>query len=370
MGKRILVLSNHFITLYNFRKELITKLVENGNEVFISMPKANENSFFSGRKCKVIETPVDRRGVNPIKDFQLILTYIKIIKNLNPDIILTYTIKPNIYGGIAARLCRKSIIHTVTGLGSVYIQDMWQKKIAVFLNKIAFKSASKVFFLNKDNKKFYEKLGIITQNQSTMIVPGSGVNLEQFRYVEQHCDSEIIFTFIGRVLKDKGIEEYLTAAKELREIYNNVKFEVVGFVEEEKYIDLLKSYEKNGIIEYLGKRDDIPEIMARSSCIVLPSYGEGRGTVLQEGAAIGRPLITCDTYGCKENVEDGYNGYLCKRADAESLKKVMGKFINLPQEDKFLMGKKGREKAEKEFDRKIVTNAYINNINNVCERGK
>lgn len=370
MGKRILILSNHFITVYNFRKELVMKLLDDGNEVLISMPKADENSFFSDMGCEIINTSVDRRGTNPVSDLKLLFQYIKIVRNVKPDVILTYTIKPNTYGGIAARFCRANIIHTVTGLGSVYIQDMWQKYIAVVLNRIAFKSAVKVVFLNEDNKEFYKKLRIISEKNSSMVVPGSGVNIEKFKCVEQPSGEKIIFTFVARVLKDKGIEEYMSAAKEIIPIYDNVEFEVVGFVDEDKYIRLLNQYEKNGTIKYLGKRDDIPEVMAKSSCIVLPSYGEGRGTVLQEGAAIGRPLITCNTYGCKENVEEGYNGFLCKVADSKSLKDTMERFINLSQEEKTLMGKRSREKAEKEFNREIVTKAYIEEINKLCDDGE
>jgi glycosyltransferase involved in cell wall biosynthesis len=365
--RKILILANHFITIYAFRKELVEELVKYENEVYLALPKTEEANFFSNMGCKIIDTPLDRRGTNPISDIKLLFQYIKIIRDIKPDIVLTYTIKPNTYGGIASRICRSRAMHTVTGLGSVYIQNMWQKTIAVVLNKIAFKFASKVVFLNEDNKDFYKQLGIITENHSTMVVPGSGVNLENFKYVQQASDGKIMITFIGRVLKDKGIEEYLAAAKALIAIYNNVEFEVVGFVDEEKYIGLLNQYENEGIIKYLGKRNDISKIMAKSSCIVLPSYGEGRGTVLQEGAAVGRPLITCDTYGCKDNVEDGYNGFLCEVADVESLKDAIEKFIRLSQEEKVLMGKRSREKAEKEFDRKIVVKAYIDEICGIIE---
>lgn len=360
--KKILILANHFITIYAFRKELVEELIKEGNEVFLALPVSEETSYFSDMGCKIIDTPLDRRGTNPISDMKLMLQYIKVIRMVKPDVVLTYTIKPNTYGGIAARICKRKVIHTVTGLGSVYIQDMWQKNIAVLLNRIAFKGASKIFFLNEDNKKFYKKLNIISDDYETFIVPGSGVNLDKFKYTELPSTSKITFTFVGRVLKDKGIEEFMSAAEELRKNYTNLEFQVVGFVDEEKYIDLLKIYEDRGIINYLGKRNDIPQIMASSSCIVLPSYGEGRGTVLQEGAAVGRPLITCDTYGCKDNVEDGHNGFLCKVADIESLMVAMKKFIELPKEEKVLMGKRSREKAEKEFDRDIVIKSYIKTI--------
>jgi len=367
--KKILILANHFITIYAFRKELVEELIKDGNEVFLALPESKDNTFFSEMGCKLINTPLDRRGTNPISDMKLLLQYIRIIKKSKPDIILTYTIKPNIYGGIASRICKSKVIHTVTGLGSVYIQDMWQKKIVVLLNRLAFKKASKIYFLNEDNEKFYKKLKIISSNNDTAIVPGSGVNLEKFKYMELLPTSKITFTFIGRILKDKGIEEFLFAAKILINKYNNIKFQVVGFVDEKKYIELLDRYQKKGIIEYLGKRDDIPKIMAESTCIVLPSYGEGRGTVLQEGAAIGRALITCDTYGCKENVEEGYNGFLCKVADPESLICAMEKFIKLSHEEKVLMGMRSRKKAEIEFDRNIIVNEYMQGIKKILKVG-
>lgn len=364
--RKVLIIANHFIVAA-FRRELVEKLISDGNEVYIALPETKDAEIFSNMGCKIIDTPIERRSTNFVSDFKLLFQYIKIISSIKPDVTLTYTIKPNIYGGIAARFCKVKVMHTVTGLGSVFIQDMWQKSMIIFLNKIAFKSAWNVFFLNEDNKEFYRKVGIISDKHSTVVVPGSGVNLQKFKYVEQHSGEKIIFTFVARVLKDKGIEEYLSAAKELITLYDNIEFEVVGFVDEDKYIGLLNKYEENGIIKYLGNQSDIPKIMERSSCIVLPSYGEGRGTVLQEGAAIGRPLITCDTYGCKENVEEGYNGFLCKVADVKSLKETIEKFINLSQEEKVLMGKRGREKAEKEFDREIVIKAYIQEIDKICK---
>jgi len=365
MGK-ILFLANHYITIYAFRKELVERLLEEGHDVILAFPNSDsENDYFSKIGCKIIDTPMNRRGTNPFSDLKLMYNYIKIINDIKPDIILTYTIKPNIYGGIASKFSRSKIIHTVTGLGSVYIQDIWLKNLIALLNKFAFAKAEKIFFLNKENMNFYNEMGIIKSDIDTKIVPGSGVNLKKFKYSKPENNNEIVFTFIGRILKDKGIEEFLEAAKNTSEIYDNVKFKVVGFVEEQKYINLLHEYQEKGIIEYLGQRDDIPKIMSESSSIVLPSYGEGRGTVLQEGAAAGRPLITCDTYGCRENVEEGYNGFLCEVRDVKSLQKAFEKIIDLSYEKRVLMGERSRKKAEKEFDREIVINSYIREINDV-----
>lgn len=365
--KKVLILANHFITIYAFRRELIEKLLDSGYKVTLALPYSDDVSYFSDMGCEIIDTPLERRKTNPLSDLKLLFQYLSIIKNVKPDVLLTYTIKPNTYGGLAARICRAKSIHTVTGLGSVYIQDMWQKKIAAVLNKVAFKNSKAIFFLNDDNKEFYKRMGIIDSLQKTLMVPGSGVNLDKFKYQELNLNDSITFTFVGRVLKDKGIEEFLSAAKKIKNKYLNVKFQVVGFVDENKYIEMLRNYENEGVIKYLGKRDDIPDIMAASTCIVLPSYGEGRGTVLQEGAAIGRPLITCDTYGCRDNVEENKNGYLCEVANKESLEGCLEKFISLSDIEKVMMGRFSREKAEKEFDRNIVLNTYLDEINRILE---
>lgn len=366
--KKVLILANHFITIYAFRRELVEKLLDAGYKVTIALPFNDDNiSYFSDMGCEIIDTPLERRKTHPVADLKLLLQYVKVIKKVQPDIMLTYTIKPNTYGGIAARICGIKVLHTVTGLGSVYIQDMWQKNVAVILNKLAFKNSDSIFFLNNDNLEYYKQIGITNSKQPQKIVPGSGVNLDIFKYQEPILTENTVFTFIGRVLKDKGIEEFLSVARIIKAKYENVEFKIVGFVDEEKYVQLLKDYEKEGIIKYLGKQNNIPEIMAMSSCIVLPSYGEGRGTVLQEGAAIGRPLITCDTYGCRDNVEENKNGYLCKVADVNSLKESIEKFINLPHEKRLEMGQYSRKKAENEFNRELVLDTYLDVIKKIIK---
>lgn len=365
--KKILILANNDIGLYNFRKELPQRLIRLGYDITIALPYGEKVEKFKDMGCNFIETPMNRRGMNVIQDLKLLIQYIKIIKKIKPDLVLTYTIKPNIYGGIACRSLNQKVIHTVTGLGSVFIRDLWIKKILIKLNKFSFKNACHVFFLNKENQDFYENIKIIANQQQISVVPGSGVNLKEFQFNEYPNNEKIKFTFIARIIKDKGIEEFLESAKNIKDKYLNVEFDVVGAIDEDIYLNKLKEYEKLKVINYLGHRSDIQEIMKKSSCIVLPSYGEGRGTVLQEGAAIGRPLITCDTYGCKDNVDDGYNGYLCKVKDYKSLQNSMEKFINLSFEEKKEMGLNSRTKAEKEFDRDIVIKSYIDKINQITQ---
>lgn len=363
--KTILILSNHHLYTYNLRKEVIQKLIELGHRVIIALPYGEKVELLKDMGCEFIDVPLDRRSTNPITDFRLLLTYKRIIKNVKPDMVFTYTLKPNLYGGIACRLNKVKTLHTVTGLGTVFVRNVKYKNIIVFLNRIAFKNSHMVAFMNNDNEKLYKDLGIIYPSQDTMIVAGSGVNLARFKFQDYPNDKRVKFTFIARVLKDKGIEEFLWAAQKIKEQFCDTEFEVVGFVDEEKYKKLLDEFHNKKIIKYLGKRDDMPKIMASSSCIVLPSYGEGRGTVLQEGASVGRPLITCDTYGCRDNVDEGENGFLCKVADPKSLAEAMTRFIKLTDDEKKMMGKKSREKAEKEFDRNIVVQKYVNAIMNI-----
>lgn len=363
--KTVLILSNHHLYTYNLRKELIEKLLESNYRVVVALPYGEKVELLKEMGCDFIDVPLDRRGTNPIKEIKLVLAYLKVLKQVKPDIVLTYTLKPNLYGGIACRINKADVIHTVTGLGSVFVRNVSYKKIIVWLNRVSFKSSKVVVFMNEDNRELYNKLKIISPSHETQIVPGSGVNLNYFKYSESKPADEIKFTFIARVLKDKGIEEYLDAAREIKRKYKNVTFEVVGFVDEDKYKKMLEKYQEEDIIKYLGKRDDIPTVMTNTSCIVLPSYGEGRGTVLQEGAAIGRPIITTNTYGCKDNVDDGVNGFLCEVTNKDSLIKAMEKFINLNPNDRVQMGRNSREKAEKEFDRRIVVNKYLEMINEI-----
>lgn len=368
--KTVLLLSNHHLYTYNLRKELIQKLINNDYRVVIALPYGEKVELLKEMGCEFINVPLIRRGTNPINELKLLFSYLKILRDVKPDIVLTYTLKPNLYGGLACRLNGLKVLHTVTGLGTVFIRNVLYKKVIIWLNRIAFKNSDLIVFMNEDNREFYKNLKIIHTDQKTKIVAGSGVNLDKFKYNElkKNSHEELKFTFIGRILKDKGIEEFLSAAKEVKKKYNNVSFEVVGFVDEDRYIKMLNFYEEKGIINYLGKRDDIPDIIASSSCIVLPSYGEGRGTVLQEGAAVGRPLITTNTYGCKDNVEDGYNGFLCEVADARSLINAMEKFIKLKPEQRITMGRNSRLKAEKEFNRQVIIDIYLNEIEKILSK--
>lgn len=361
MGKRVLILSNHFITLYNFRKELIKRLVEDGNKVFISIPKSEENSFFSNMGCKIIETAVDRRGVNPVRDFRLILNYIRIIKETNPDIIFSYTIKPNIYGCIASNITKHKQISNVTGTGATFLNKNLVSYIAKILYKLSLKKSYKVFFQNSGDKIFFIENKMIKDNWD--MLPGSGVNLEQYEVINLPSEKEINFIFIGRVMKLKGIDEYLECAKKIKAEYSNSNFYIAGFIEEEKYKSIIEDYDEKGIIRYIGFQKDIKQWIKKCCCTILPSHGgEGVPNVLLESAATGRVCIGSNINGTKDVIEDGITGFLFDTGNAESLIAKLESFLHLTMEEKVEMGRAGRKKIEREFDRDIVIQKYLDEV--------
>lgn len=360
--KKILILSNHFITLYNFRKELIQRLNDDGHEVYISMPKSEDNKFFSDMGCKIVETPVDRRGINPIKDFRLILRYIRIMKEIKPDIIFSYTIKPNIYGSIASNITRYKQVNNITGTGATFLKRNLVSEVATLLYRLSVKNSYKVFFQNTGDKDLFVKNKMVKDNYA--MLPGSGVNLEQFKVSELPSDEEINFIFMGRVMELKGIDQYLETAKAIKAEYSNTNFYIAGFIEEEKYKDIIEEYNEKGIIKYIGFQKDIKSWIEKCHCTVLPSHGgEGIPNVLLESAAMGRICIASNINGSRDVIDDGITGYLFKIANAEDLIKKVKQLIGLNLEDKIKMGLAGRVKVERQFDRQIVIDKYLEEIN-------
>ena len=361
MGKKILILSNHFITLYNFRKELVKKLIEDGNEVFISIPKDDKNSFFSDMGCKIIETPVDRRGVNPIRDFALILNYIKIMKKLKPDIIFSYTIKPNIYGCIASNFTKNRQVSNVTGTGATFLKKNAVSTIAKILYKISLKKSCKVFFQNSGDKDFFVENNMVRNNYA--MLPGSGVNLEQYELCDLPSEDDVNFIFIGRIMELKGIQQYIDCAKLIKQKHPNTNFYIAGFIEEDKYKDIIEDYHSKGIINYIGFQKDIKSWIQKCHCTILPSHGgEGVPNVLLESAAMGRICIASNINGSKDVIDDGVNGYLFKTGNSKDLTDKVNMFLTLNYDTKKQMGLAGRKKAENEFDRQIVIETYLKEV--------
>lgn len=360
---KILILTNNDIGLYKFRKELLHNLIESGNRVYISLPDGKYISSLKEMGCLFYETSVDRRGVNPFKDLCLLLQYNQLIKKINPDVVLTYTIKPNIYGGIICRLRHVKYIENITGLGTAIENGGILSKVLLFLYGLSLKDASQIFFQNKGNQLFFEKNRI---GRKSRLIPGSGVNLQEHCYEEYPADTgEIRFLFVGRIMRDKGIEELLSCAEYCKTMYPNLQFNLAGDYDDEGFRNRIELLERKGVVRFLGHQTDIHSIMKEHHAVILPSYHEGLSNVLLEAAACGRPVLASNILGCRETFDNHITGIGFDAKDTNSLIATIEEFLSLPYEKKKEMGIQGRKKMEDEFDRKIIINAYIQEIKEI-----
>lgn len=360
--KKILFLAHGFTGLYYYRRELMQRLISEGNEVYLAISESEDNKLFEEMGCKIIPTVVDRRGMNPVKDLKLILSYIKILRKLKPDAVLTYTIKANVYGSLACGLTKNKCISNVTGLGTSIANGGLLSKLTMTLYKIGLRKNHHTFFQNQPNYDLFYNAGIINKNNSS-IIPGSGVNLDYHKMEEYPEDgTPIRLVFVGRVMRDKGAFELFEAAKIIKEKYPDVIFDVIGPLEEDVDPALIKELDKNGIIKYHGSQNDIHPYVAQGWANILPSYHEGIANVLLEGSACGRPVLATRVTGCKETYIDGVTGLGFDVRDAKDLARAVEDFINMPYENKVEMGKKGRTFVEDNYDRNIVIEAYYDKI--------
>ncbi|MDY5432742.1 glycosyltransferase family 4 protein [Bacteroides pyogenes] len=363
-NNRVLVLSNNFGGLHSFRKEVFQAIRDKGYEVIISSPiedNQEKADWFKNIGCKIIDTQFNRKGTNPIADFKLMLTYRKLIKEIKPFVVLSYTIKPNLYGGMACGLCGVPQLSNITGLGGAVENPGLMQKITILLYKLGFRKITCTFFQNDANRQFCLEHGMVKGR--SRLIPGSGVNLEY--HIEKPYPLEndpIRFLFISRIRREKGIDEYLAAAEDLKFKYPNLEFHVIGFCEGE-YEERLRNLNDKGIIVFHGKQFDVRPFIEQSNCLVHPTfYPEGMSNVLLEACAAGRPIITTDRPGCCEIVDNEVNGFIVKQQNKQDCIEKIEKFIKLPYEIKKTMGTAARKKVEKEFDRKIVVKAYLEEI--------
>lgn len=361
MKGNILVLTNFIAGLHSFRKEVMKAIVDEGYQLYISVPDTGDDrvNYFKEIGAHIINTKLDRRGMNPLSDLRLMLLYRKIIKQLKPVAVLSYTIKPNVYGGIACRLTGTPQIANVTGLGDAIENEGWLQKLTITLYKIGIGKADQVFFQNPTNQAFFFSHNIA--DDKSIVLPGSGVNLSHHVFQEYAPEGVVKFLFIARLLKDKGTDEFFEMAKTIKAKYQQTEFQILGWVEG-NYKEQLDSLIQDGIINYLGTTSDVRPYLTNVHCTVLPSYHEGMSNVNLESAANGRPVITTDVPGCRETVDDGGTGFLVKAKDTRSLIDGIERFLALPYEQKRQMGIEARKKVEREFDRQIVVKAYLDAI--------
>lgn len=350
--------------LYNFRANLIRSLVADGYEVYALAPRDQYSERVKEFGCTYIPIYMDAKAVNPLKDFITLIQIIIKLYILNPDCLLGFTVKPNIYGSVAASILKIKIINNIAGLGLMFNKG----KITVWLLEIIYKAAllksAKVFFQNRDDlKRFVERK--IVDKSVVECLPGSGVDLERFTFLPISCDKQKSFRFllVSRLIWSKGVGEYVGAARVLKNKYPRCEFCLLGFagVKNPDSIpeSIISEWVAEGVINYLGWTDQVQLELAKSHCVVLPSYyPEGVPRSLLEAAAVGRPIITTNSVGCRDVVSDGVNGFLCLPRDIDDLTNKMEKILSLSIEDLSAMGKRSRGLVEARFDEKIVVNMY------------
>lgn len=356
--KKVLILANSSGGLYDFRNELVLELLKE-YEVYISVPDEVATDKLKSEGCGVIHTDINRRGMNPIQDLGVFKSYWKLLKDIKPDMVLTYTIKPNIYGGFCCRLQKVPYIVNITGLGTTFERGGMLKKMVVTMYKTALKKASCVFFQNDRNKQIFEESGIY--GKKARRVNGSGVNVEKHRCEAYPGHEKPKFLFVGRLMKEKGIEEYLYCAKKYA---NRAEFDIIGYCEE-AYEDEVKQMQQQGFLRFHGFQSDVKSFYKDTDAVVIASYHEGMSNVLLEAAATGRPVLATNIPGCKEAVEDNKTGLLFTARDAGALETAIECFLSMSIKQRKAMGEAAREKMEQEFDRKNVVKSYIEEINQV-----
>lgn len=361
---KILILANSSGGLYDFRNELVLKLLEE-YRVTVSIPDNVRAKELREEGCEVVHTPINRRGVNPLEDIKLLKSYRRLIRQETPCLVLTYTIKPNIYGGLCCRFMNIPYISTVTGLGSTFQKEGMLLKMITLMYRMGLKGADCIFFQNEENKKTFEKYNI--RGKKSLLVSGSGVNLARHAFEPYPESDEVRFLFVGRVMREKGIEELLSAAKELHS--QKVIFELLGYCDED-YQDRLDTEEKNGVIRQLGFNPDVHEYIKNCSALILPTYHEGMSNVLMEASATGRPVIASNISGCREIFEEGVTGYGFAPKSSEDLIRAIKKFLGISVSERARMGVNARDKMEREFDRNNVVGVYINEIREILENNR
>lgn len=360
-NKKIMLISNKDNNFYNFRSELILKLKELGNEVILVCPYGKKIDYFIDRECRFIDIGVDRRGTNIFTDLRLINAYDSLINYERPDVVLTYTTKCSIYGGIVCRKYKIPYIINNAGLIELDGKRKWLEFILNILYMKGFGHAACMMYQNTHERDVVNKL--LHNRVHFRDIPGSGVNLEQFQYTEYpNSDEEIIFNYVARIVEIKGISEYLHCAARIKKMHPKCHFLIYGDYDDEKYRPVINKLISKGIIEYGGLQMDMIPCIAKAHAVIHPSHYEGMTNVILEHSAMGRPCIASDIPGCKEGIDDGKTGYLFNARAVDELEKVVERFIKLDHYSKEAMGRAARKKMEKEFDRNIVTNIYFEEI--------
>lgn len=374
MKPKVMIALNTAWNLVNFRAGLIRALIAAGYEVVAVAPDDEYSPRLAALGCRFVPLPMDNKGVNPGRDLLLLWRFVRLLVSERPDVFLGYTVKPNVYGSMAAHLLDIPVINNVAGLGTAFIKQNWLTKVVKTLYRVALLRSGKVFFQNEEDLDLFVATGLVKQ-QVTGRLPGSGVDLARFAVAPLPSftgegDGKVRFLLIARMLREKGIAVYVEAGRLLRDKFPNAEFCLLGFLDVQNPSAIsreeMAAWVAEGAVSYLGSSDDVRKEIAMSDCVVLPSYyREGTPRSLLEAAAMGRPIITTDAIGCRDVVDDGVNGYLCHSRDEEDLAGKMAQFLEMSADARVAMGLAGRAKVEREFDEHLVIDRYLDAIANV-----
>ena len=357
-NKSILVLANYDVGLYKFRRALLEALLGLGNVVYVSLPQGELVPELEKLGCRFIETPLERRGMNPLRDIRLYRRYCRILKEVKPDLVITYTIKPNIYGGAACRKMHIPYVANITGLGSAIAGGGPLQKLVFSMYRFALQKAGTVFFENEGNRDVLVQAGVVRAEQ-VCVLHGAGIETGDYTCARYPAESPVRFLFVGRIMQEKGVDELFAAFERIRAEYGDaVMLDVVGIFEE-AYEEKIAELQARNAIVFHGYQKDVKPFYEQAHCIVLPSYHEGMSNVLLEAASMGRPLITSRIHGCMEAVEENVSGLLCEPKNAEDLYGAMKRFLALSHAEKEAMGRAGRARMEAIFDKKKVVEATL-----------
>lgn len=363
---KIVFSDNRLGGLLGFRVDVIRHFLKLGHEVILLAPKARSDWDKVGVMvpgCRVIEVPMKPHGMNPIKDFRLFMAYMRIYRKERPDLVFNYTIKPNIYSGIAAKCCGARVVNVLAGLGYIFYEGGFMRRIARSIYSFALHRAHRVIVLNRDNRDYVLSKGFARRERVVMLPGGEGINLEAYPYHEELFDEPVRFLMIARVLYDKGYREFVQAAQTIHKSHPDVVFELLGPLDTDSPTRVLpeevEQDVKSGHIKYLGFSNRVPDFVLRDGVVVvLPSYGEGLNRSLMEACSMGRPIITSDIAGCKEMVVEGQNGFLVPPYDSKSLSSAMYRFLKLPKDEKQRMARRSHQLAVERFDVRLAIDIY------------
>ena len=362
--KHIVLVGNTSWSMYNFRSGLIKGLIDKNYKVTVISPKDNNNELMVMELgASFVDINISAKGTNPFIDVLLIFKIKSILDAIKPDFVFFYTIKPNIYGSFAAQMLKIPHIAVITGLGYTFIKENIVSKIARVLYKLAFTKANEVWFLNKDDLKVFNRYNLIYDKG--FILKGEGINLSKFKPTLNQSN-DISFLLIARMLWDKGIGEFVEASKILKTKYPLVKFNLLGFIGVDNPSAISKEqineWQEDGLVNYLGSTSDVVPFIQDASCIVLPSYREGIPITLLEASSMTKPIVTTNSIGCKDTIDDGLTGFLCEPKNFQSLANAMEKIILLSPLERQKMGEAGRRKMENEFDEKLIVQHYLDTL--------